>query len=74
VSTGNKHFDSLVEAGQPVGTIVGVEKFKIKVHGLQPCAVRALVMFEDGSKGFVHQVNPITWWCCISAARISEPI
>lgn len=57
MSTGNKHFDSLVAAGNPVGEVIAVEKFLIKLHGLQPCAVHALVMFEDGSKGFVHQVQ-----------------
>lgn len=57
MSTGNKHFDGLVAANNPVGEVIAVEKFLIKVHGLQPCAVHALVMFEDGSKGFVHQVQ-----------------
>jgi F-type H+-transporting ATPase subunit alpha len=52
----SKHFDKLVEAGNPVGEVVGVEKFLIRIKGLQPCTVQALVMFEDGSKGFVHQV------------------
>lgn len=58
MSTGNQHFDKLVAAGNPVGEVVAVEKFLVKVRGLQPCAVHALVMFEDGSKGFVHQVLP----------------
>jgi F-type H+-transporting ATPase subunit alpha len=57
VSTGNRHFDGFVEAGNPVGEIIAVEKFLIKVRGLQPCYIRALIMFEDGSKGFVHQVH-----------------
>ena len=57
MSTGNQHFDKLVESGSPVGEIIGVEKFLIKIRGLQPCAIHALVMFEDGSKGFVHQVQ-----------------
>jgi F-type H+-transporting ATPase subunit alpha len=52
-----KHFDSLVSGGNPVGEIIAIEKFLIKVRGLQPCVVHALVMFEDGSKGFVHQVQ-----------------
>jgi len=56
MSTGNKHFDKLVESGKPVGEVVAVDKFLIKVRGLQPCSVHALVMFDDGSKGFVHQV------------------
>jgi F-type H+-transporting ATPase subunit alpha len=54
--TGNQHFDKLVEAGKPVGEIIGVEKFLVTVKGLQPCRIHSLVMFEDGSKGFVHQV------------------
>lgn len=54
--TGNQHFDKLIEAGRPVGEVIGVEKFLVRVKGLQPCRVHALVMFEDGSKGFVHQV------------------
>ncbi|HWB38907.1 MAG TPA: sodium-transporting two-sector ATPase [Candidatus Saccharimonadales bacterium] len=57
MSTGNKHFDKMVEAGNPVGEVIGVEKFLIRVRGLQPCSVHALVMFEDGSKGFVHQIQ-----------------
>ncbi|HVW23220.1 MAG TPA: sodium-transporting two-sector ATPase [Candidatus Saccharimonadales bacterium] len=57
MSSGNRHFESLVKAGNPVGEVVSVEKFLIKVRGLQPCAVHALVMFEDGSKGVVHQVQ-----------------
>jgi F-type H+/Na+-transporting ATPase subunit alpha len=57
VSTGNKHFDGLVQNGNPVGEVIAVERFLVKIHGLQPCAVHALVMFEDGSKGFVHQVQ-----------------
>lgn len=53
----NQHFEKLVQAGNPVGEVIGVEKFLIRIRGLQPCAVHALVMFEDGSKGFVHQVH-----------------
>lgn len=60
VSTGNQHFDRLVADGQPVGEVIAVEKFLVTVHGLQPCAIHALVMFEDGSKGFVNQVTDTT--------------
>lgn len=52
----NQHFDRLVATGQPVGEVIAVDKFLVTASGLQPCAVHALVMFEDGSKGFVHQV------------------
>ena len=57
MSTGNQHFDKLVEAGKPIGEVIAVEKFLVKVRGLQPTAIHALIMFEDGSKGFVHQVQ-----------------
>ncbi len=55
--TGNQHFDKLVDAGKPVGEVIGVEKFLVRIKGLQPCRIHALVMFEDGSKGFVHQIT-----------------
>lgn len=53
---GNAHFRRLVEGGQPVGEVVSVEKFLVQVRGLQPVNVNALIMFEDGSKGFVRHV------------------
>ncbi len=58
MSFGNQHFAKLVESGKPVGEVVAVEKFLIQVSGLQPAALHALVMFEDGSKGFISQVHP----------------
>lgn len=56
-SSGNRHFDQLVKGGNPVGEVIAVDKFLIEVRGLQPCQIHALVMFEDGSKGFVHEVR-----------------
>ena len=52
----NAHFQQLMDKGQPVGEIVGVDKFLVRVRGLQPITIHALIMFEDGSKGFVRQV------------------
>ncbi len=52
----NAHFQRLVEKGNPVGEIVGVDKFLVRIKGLQPITIHALIMFEDGSKGFVRQV------------------
>jgi len=54
---GNQHFNQLVAAGNPVGEVIAVEDFMVKVSGLQPCTVHSLVMFEDGSKGFVQQIQ-----------------
>lgn len=56
-ASGNKHFDQLTEAGNPVGEVAGVDSFLIRVKGLQPCNIYSLVMFEDGSKGFVYQIK-----------------
>jgi len=55
--SGGSHFDKLVESGQPVGEVIAVDKFLVKVKGLHPVNLHALVMFEDGSKGVVHQVT-----------------
>lgn len=57
MNSGNQHFDKLVAGGNPVGDVIAVDKFLVRVHGLQPCSIHALVMFEDGSKGFVQQVQ-----------------
>lgn len=58
MSFDNQHFAKLVESGKPVGEVIAVEKFLIHVSGLQPSALHALVMFEDGSKGFISQIHP----------------
>jgi F-type H+-transporting ATPase subunit alpha len=52
----NSHFDRLVDAGRPIGEVVAVERFLIRVKGLFPINTHALVMFDDGSKGFVQHV------------------
>jgi len=57
VTSGNQHFDKLVDAGNPIGEVIAVERFLIKASGLQPCAIHALIMFADGSKGYVHQIH-----------------
>ncbi len=54
----NQHFNKLVDSGQPVGEVIAVDKFLIRVKGLHPVSMHALIMFEDGSKGFVNQVMP----------------
>ena len=52
----DKLFAELVERGNPVGEIIGIDSFLVKIRGLQPCNVHALIRFEDGSKGYVHHV------------------
>jgi F-type H+-transporting ATPase subunit alpha len=52
----NTRFDKLAASGNPVGEVIGATKLLVKVRGLQPVNIHSLVMFEDGSKGFVHQI------------------
>lgn len=52
----NQHFSYLIEQGHPIGEVIAVNKFLIKVRGLHPVSSHALVLFEDGSKGMVHYV------------------
>lgn len=56
MNSGNRHFDRLVAAGKPIGEVIAVNKYIIQVSGLQPCSLNALVMFDDGSKGFVYRI------------------
>lgn len=52
----NRHFDQLVNQGRPVGEVIAVDRFLVKVKGMQPVNLHSLVLFEDGSKGYVHHV------------------
>ena len=56
MSSGVRHFQRFIEAGKPVGEVVAVQNFLILVKGLQPVSVHSLVVFEDGSKGFVQHI------------------
>lgn len=51
------HFDKLVANGNPVGEVIAVDKFLIKVKGLNPSSIHSLIMFKDGSKGFVQHTT-----------------
>lgn len=53
----SRHFQQLVDKGQPVGQVLAVQDFLVHVKGLQPVSVHSLVMFKDGSKGFVHHIK-----------------
>lgn len=54
--TDNQHFNQLVASGKPVGEVISVDRFLVKVRGLQPCNIHSLVLFEDGSKGYIHHI------------------
>jgi F-type H+/Na+-transporting ATPase subunit alpha len=51
-----RNFQLLVNSGQPVGEVIAVNNFLVEIRGLQPVNLHALVVFEDGSKGFVHHI------------------
>lgn len=53
----SRHFEQLVKKGQPVGEVLSVDSFLVHVKGLHPVSIHSLIMFEDGSKGFVHHIN-----------------
>lgn len=52
----NKHFDILVQSGRPVGEVISVNKYLVKAKGLQPINQHALVLFKDGTRGFVQYI------------------
>lgn len=54
--TDNRHFDQLVAANRPVGEVISVDRFLIRARGLQPSNIHSLVLFEDGSKGYIHHI------------------
>ncbi len=49
-------FEQLIQSGNPVGEVIAVDRFMVRVRGLQPINTHAVVVFEDGSKGYVHHV------------------
>lgn len=51
-----KNFKRLVDAGRPIGEVISVNSFLVEVKGLQPVNTHSLVVFEDGSKGYVHSI------------------
>jgi F-type H+-transporting ATPase subunit alpha len=51
-----KNFKRLVDAGRPVGEVISVNSFLVEAKGLQPVNPHALVVFEDGAKGYIHSI------------------
>ncbi|HET7827310.1 MAG TPA: sodium-transporting two-sector ATPase, partial [Candidatus Saccharimonadales bacterium] len=52
----HRGFRALAAAGRPVGEVIAVNNFLVEISGLQPVNVHALILFDDGSKGFVHRI------------------
>lgn len=51
-----KHFQSFVDGGHPVGEVIAVNGFLVHLNGLQPVSIQSLVIFDDGSKGLIHHI------------------
>ena len=49
-------FEALVNAGNPVGEVIGIDSFMVKIKGLHPTNVHAVVRFDDDTRGYVHEV------------------
>src|SRR5579862_2446394 len=49
-------FQMLADTGRPVGEVIGVNSFLVEIRGMQPVNMHSLVIFDDGSKGFVHRI------------------
>lgn len=56
METNSPVFRKLIEAGNPVGEIIGIDSFMVSVKGLQPTNVHATVRFDDDTRGFVHEI------------------
>lgn len=52
----NEQFEQLVSAGNSTGEVIGVERFLIKIKGLDGVSSGALIMFEDGQHGLVRDI------------------
>lgn len=50
-------FQELIASGRPVGEVIAVNKFFVRIRGLHPISVQSLVLFEDGTQGYVRSVN-----------------
>ncbi len=46
-----------IKDGAPVGEVIASDAFLIKVRGLNPINLHALVIFENGSQGFVFEIQ-----------------
>lgn len=51
-----RNFQRLADAGRPVGEVIAVKNFLVEIRGLQPVNLHSLLVFEDGSKGFVSHI------------------
>lgn len=53
----NSIFEQLVAGGNSTGEVIGVERFLLKVKGLDGAPVGALVMLQTGQRGLIREVR-----------------
>lgn len=51
-------FEQLVSAGNSTGEVVGIERFLVKVKGLDGAPVGGMVLFQTGQRGMVREITP----------------
>ncbi|MBW3538412.1 sodium-transporting two-sector ATPase [Candidatus Parcubacteria bacterium] len=54
----NPLFQHLVEQDRPTGEVCGVNRFLVKVKGLEGVPAGALILFENGGQGTVREAGP----------------
>lgn len=53
----NSAFEQLVAVGNSTGEVVGVERFLVKIKGLDGAPVGALIMFQTGQRGLIREIR-----------------
>ncbi|HUY53402.1 MAG TPA: sodium-transporting two-sector ATPase, partial [Candidatus Dormibacteraeota bacterium] len=53
----NNIIEQKIKDGAPVGEVIATDTFLIKVKGLNPVNLHSLVIFENGSRGFVFEIQ-----------------
>lgn len=56
-STFSGNFAALIQSGNPIGEVISVDKYTMRIKGLHPVNVGAPVLLEDGSRGLVRFVH-----------------
>lgn len=53
----NSAFEQLVAVGNSTGEVIGVERFLVKIKGLDSAPVGALIMFQTGQRGLIREIR-----------------
>lgn len=53
----NTAFEQLVALGNSTGEVVGVERFLVKIKGLDGAPIGALIMFQTGQRGLIREIR-----------------